>query len=174
MKLPGILADLRQFCCRGGPSGKQPFTRDGNKLTAKWTSPDTWMTLQDALNVAASGISTRAEKEGAWVDYPIVGIGYINAKAEDPAKQIIGGDLDACRDPETGKLSAWAEQFLADTQPFYIEVSPSLCGVRMFYLGHLPNRIDKVSGNGDQEIEEEVKARIINKKPKIKEKLDLS
>lgn len=172
MKLPAILAELRQFCCRGGPSGKQPFTRAGDKLTAKWTRPETWMTLQDALNVAASGISTRDEKDGEWKDFPIVGIGFINAKADDSTKQIIGGDLDACRDPETGALSTWAERFLADTQPFYTEVSPSECGIRMFYLGHLPGHLDKISGNGDQEIDEETKGRIIAKKPKIKEKLD--
>lgn len=172
MRLPAILAELRQFCCRGGPSGKQPFTRAGDKLTAKWTRPETWMTLQDALNVAASGIFTRDEKDGEWKDFPIVGIGFINAKAEDPAKQIIGGDLDACRDPETGELSNWAENFLADTQPFYIEVSPSECGIRMFYLGHLPGHEDKISGNGDQSIGEETKTRIIAKKPKIKEKLE--
>lgn len=172
MKLPDILSGLRQFCCRGGPSGKQPFTRRGDRLTPRWTDPSTWMTLSDALNVAASDVLTRYEKDGEWIDTPLTGIGFIVAKSEDTTKQVVGGDLDACRDPETGELSTWAKQFLEDTQPFYTEVSPSLCGIRMFYLGHLPNRINKMSGNGDQEIAEETKARIIEKKPKIKEKLD--
>jgi hypothetical protein len=47
---------------------------------------------------------------------------------------IMGIDLDDCRDPETGELTAFAQQMLRrfDT---YAEVSPSGCGVKIFVLG---------------------------------------
>ena len=173
ISLPSELSTRRQFCCR---DGKRPITRKpttGN-LTTAWTDPESWMTLEEAQ--AAQGRKYRTENKknpGEWLEIPVNGIGYINAKATIPEDQIIGGDIDACRDPITGVLSAWAIQFLEGTQPFYTEVSPSLCGIRMFYKGRLPNRADSFTAHGSQDdLSEESKAHIIASKPKIKEILD--
>ena len=47
----------------------------------------------------------------------------------------IGGvDLDACRDPETGELAAWAREVINDFAS-YTEVSPSGTGVKIFASG---------------------------------------
>jgi P4 family phage/plasmid primase-like protien len=103
--------------------------------------------------------------DDCYEDRIVEGIGYLNARADDPARQIVGGDLDACRDPETGKLGAWAAKFLEETKPFYIEVSPSKCGMRFFYLAHLPNRVNSLFANGPQDdLPEETKERILKAK----------
>lgn len=171
IRLPPLLANLRQFCCR---DGKRPITRDpetGNLVTG-WTRADTWMSLDEAQAMVDAGRTYRHEKEknkGEWIESKVNGIGFLNSKSEDPKKQLVGGDLDACRDPVTGELSAWSKQFLEDTQPFYVEISPSLCGIRMFYLGHLPNRADKFDAHGPDDIPPEMKMRMMAAKPKIKE-----
>ena len=172
--LPPIMSGLKQFCCR---DGKQPITKKpstGN-LTSKWTDPETWMTLAEASDAVGRGMKYRREnkdKPGEWLEIPVNGIGFLNAKSTDPKTQIIGGDLDACRDPIDGRLSGFASQFLQDTQPFYVEVSPSKCGIRMFYLGHLPNRVDHVFANGPDDLTDDTKARIMDAKPGLKEKME--
>lgn len=172
--LPVELASLRQFCCR---DGKQPVTcrpTTGN-LTSRWADPETWMSLDDANKALAVGKKYRRENKdnpGEWLDIPVDGIGFITAKSEDPTKQIIGGDLDACRDPITGQLSSFAMRFLQDTQPFYTEISPSKCGIRMFYLGHLPNRVNKFFVYGPDDLSDETKHRIADAKPGLKKKIE--
>ena len=42
---------------------------------------------------------------------------------------VVGGDLDDCRNPATGKLEPWA-QTIVDEAETYFEVSPSEMGVR--------------------------------------------
>jgi P4 family phage/plasmid primase-like protien len=181
--LPPVLAGLRQFCVR---VGKQPFIVhphtgeltgkwQGNDEPAKdivWHGEDGWLTLEEALRISKSGRTVRVKFDTLWVDASFDGIGYLNHKESDQTKQIVGGDLDACRDPFTGELSAFAKKFLEDTQPFYTEASPSKCGIRMFYLGHLPDRIDSFDSDGIDDISEKMKAHIIEVKPKVKEKVD--
>lgn len=181
--LPRPLADLRQFCVR---VGKKPFIRhphtgeltpkwNGNDEPAKdivWHGEDGWLTLEEALKICDSGRTVRTKFNDRWIDSPLDGIGYLNHKESDKAKQIVGGDMDACRDPFTGELSTFAKSFLEDTQPFYTEVSPSKCGMRMFYLAHLPNRIDSFSASGPDDLSEEMKAHIIEAKPSAGDKID--
>lgn len=48
----------------------------------------------------------------------------------------LGGiDLDACRDPETGELTPWADRILSRFDRCYAEVSPSGTGVKILTLG---------------------------------------
>lgn len=162
--LPPELANLRQFCCR---VGKRPYVRgtDG-RLSPSWKNKDWWLTFSEAVSfVEKSATVAYKIDDDCYEDRIIEGIGYLNAKADDPDRQIVGGDLDACRDPETGKLGTWAAKFLEDTKPFYIEVSPSRCGMRFFYLAHLPNRVNSLFANGPQEdLPEETKERILKVK----------
>ena len=179
ISLPLELAALRQFCCR---NDKQPIIKKPStgKLTASWKGnqkegwegPEGYLTLSEAQAYVAEGATYWGQVDGEWTAKPVNGIGFICCKEEDPSKQIIGGDLDACRDPETGKLGQWATDFLEQVEPFYIEVSPSLCGVRFFCQGHLPNRVDKLAGNGPDDIPEETKARILEAKPTLKKKIE--
>ncbi len=158
--LPSELSSLRQFCCR---VGKRPYVRgtDG-RLSPSWKNKDGWLTFADAVSfVEKSATVAYKIDDDCYEDRIVEGIGYLNAKADDQDRQIVGGDLDACRDPETGKLGAWATKFLEDTKPFYIEVSPSRCGMRFFYLAHLPNRVNSLFANGPQDdLSEETKERI--------------
>ena len=48
-------------------------------------------------------------------------------------------DLDACRDPQTGKIEAWAEDIIAESGG-YVEVSPSGGGVHIIVRAKAPNR----------------------------------
>lgn len=162
--LPPELANLRQFCCR---VGKRPYVRGADgRLSPSWKNKDGWLTFTEAISfVEKSATVAYKIDDDCYEDRIVEGIGYLNAKADDPARQIVGGDLDACRDPETGKLGAWATKFLEETQPFYVEVSPSRCGMRFFYLAHLPNRVNSLFANGPQDdLSEDTKERILKVK----------
>lgn len=50
---------------------------------------------------------------------------------------IVGVDIDKCRNPKTGKLSAKAAQ-IAKLLDSYTEVSPSGTGIRIFVFGTIP------------------------------------
>jgi P4 family phage/plasmid primase-like protien len=178
-----LLAGLRQFCVRVGkkPYIMHPHTGEltpkwkGNDDPSKdiiWHGEDGYLTLGEALQICESGITVKTKFDALWIDSPLDGIGYMNHKESDQTKQIVGGDLDACRDPFTGCLSMFAKKFLEDTQPFYIEVSPSKCGIRMFYLARLPNRLDSFTASGPDDLSDEMKAHIIEVKPVIQEKID--
>ena len=181
IELPIELAPLRQFCCRDGkqPIIKKPAT---GRLTSSWRGntkegwkgSDGYLTLCEAVAYVANGETYWTQNENKeWVQVPVDGIGFICTKEEDPSKQIVGGDLDACRDPVTGELSSWAQQFVWDTNPFYTEISPSGCGLRFFYRAHLPNRVDSLTGNGPDDLTDEMKSHILDAKPALKKKIDL-
>jgi len=175
--LPPELAALKQFCIR---VGKQPFIKNPNtgELTPKWTGGDDWtasdgyLTFTEAKNLVEQGVTVRVKEGDKWVEKAVEGIGYLNTKASDPERQIVGGDLDACKDPISDWLSPSATAFLKSVKPFYLETSPSKCGVRFFVLGRLPGRKDSLAGNGPQDdISPEIQERIIANKPKVAEKV---
>ena len=172
--LPPELANLRQFCAR---VEKRPYIREpSGRLSPRWKKlgRDSWLTLAEAVTYWENQtlVSYKIDDD-CYEDRFIEGIGFLCIAMKDPTKQIIGGDLDACRDPETGVLSKWAAKFLDDTQPFYTEVSPSKCGMRFFYIGHLPDRVASLFANGPQDdLSGITKERIVAAKPSVKEKLD--
>jgi hypothetical protein len=61
------------------------------------------------------------------------GIGFVFRADDD----FCGVDLDACRNPESGKLQPWA-QGIVEALSSYTEVSPSGTGVKIFVRGRLP------------------------------------
>ncbi|NBJ16133.1 MAG: DUF927 domain-containing protein, partial [Dehalobacter sp. 4CP] len=153
---------------------KQPYIRDAgrkNSYTATgWPlhSQD-WLTFDEALDALQRGVKVYH----AGVYRPVDGIGFLVARNGQDGPQTLGGDLDACRDPETGLVSPWAEEFLNEVRPFYTEVSPSKCGLRFFVWGRLPGGQDKVFAYGPQDdLPEESKERILTSKPKAREKLE--
>lgn len=158
------LTGLKQFCVR---CEKQPYVHDGTKNTFKpsWTNPQDWLTFAEALDALQRQAKVFYQGEMRAV----TGIGWLCRRGEP---QILGGDLDCCRDPETGLISPWATAFLQQVKPFYAEVSPSKCGIRFFSWGRLPGERAKVFDNGPQDdMPEETRKRILETKPKAKEKL---
>ena len=49
-------------------------------------------------------------------------------------RTLLAFDLDACRDPETGGLEQWAEDFVGRFAKSYTEITPSECGLRLWAL----------------------------------------
>ena len=101
-----------------GKLKKPPFTPH-NRHAAKTTDATTWGTFDQALARYAQG------------GYD--GIGYVCDG------DIVGGDLDDCRDPKTGEIASWAQEIIDQLRRYaYIEVSPSTTGLRFFMLADLP------------------------------------
>lgn len=67
-----------------------------------------------------------AEQHGLGIGFVFVG-----------GTEIVGVDLDKCRDPETGEIESWALEIVRALDS-YTEVSPSGRGVHIFVLGELP------------------------------------
>src|SRR5262249_28996211 len=86
---------------------------------ASTTDSTTWGDLGPANALVSAG---RAD-----------GIGFVFAP-DDP---YCGLDLDDCRDPDTGALTADA-QAIVDAFATYAEVSPSGTGVKLFFRATLP------------------------------------
>src|SRR5262249_18434032 len=96
---------------RKGKWTKPPFNaRTGDYASSKDRS--TWSTFDEAL---------AAYEAGGWD-----GLGFV-LSPEDP---YTGGDLDHCRDPQTGAIAPWAKSVLAELPGAYLEVSPSGTGLR--------------------------------------------
>lgn len=100
---------------RGEDLTKVPYCLKGK---AKANDPSTWLHYGDAKRLAA--------------DRSHDGVGIELGQLEN-GDYLIGLDLDTCRDPETGRLEAWASRAV---QVFssYTEVSPSMTGLKVFAL----------------------------------------
>jgi primase-polymerase (primpol)-like protein len=61
------------------------------------------------------------------------GVGFVVTAEDD----IVGIDLDGCRDPQTGSVAPKAER-IVERCATYTEVSPSKRGIRLFGRAHLP------------------------------------
>ena len=102
-----------------GDWDKVPFNaRTGTNASS--TDPSTWCSLPKAADVY------RQE------DYD--GVGFVLSKELG----LVGGDLDRCRDPETGRLEPWAAEIVEELKT-YTELSPSGTGVRLVALGRKPD-----------------------------------
>jgi putative DNA primase/helicase len=101
---------------------KPPLQSRGGNL-ADSSNPKTWSGFEAALNAY--------HYEESHAD----GIGYMFVKKNHE----VGGDLDECRDPETGAIAPWAQQ-LIDAFDTYTEISPSGTGVHFIAQGNLPGR----------------------------------
>ena len=155
MHIPAALKESRHWVLR---KGKQPVNKEGK--SAGWNNPSFWMTLEEVLD--------------ALVDYPCSfdGFGFVVSREEVRGdSQIIGGDLDCCRDPVTGEISKWAQAFLASINTTS-SVSISGTGIRFFCLGKLPAGLDSITGFGPQnDLTAAAKDNITRAKASIKDKL---
>lgn len=97
-------------------TGGQARTHDADGKSYENTASDTWGSFDDAVE---------AFKSNAWN-----GIGFVFTQS-DP---YIGGDIDGCRNPDTGAITEEAHQLirLANT---YTEISQSGTGVKFIGRG---------------------------------------
>jgi putative DNA primase/helicase len=107
-----------EWSAAAGKWTKVPYRADGAGK-ASTTNPDTWGTFDAARDAYERG------------ELDADGVGWVIGEG------IVGGDVDGCRDPATGELTADAAAILAEMRT-YSEVSPSGTGVRYFARGALP------------------------------------
>ncbi len=125
--IPAALTSLPRWVAWRG--AKVPLGRNG--LPADSTDPANWSSYDDAR--------ARAPQNG--------GVGIVLGDLED-GRRLGGVDLDACRDPETGVLTEWAREIVANFGS-YAEISPSGTGVKIFALGapqELPGHVLPMPG----------------------------
>jgi hypothetical protein len=99
---------------------KVPYQPDGRRK-AKANDPGTWGGFPEVM-------SRYRSERGNWS-----GVGYFFAES-DP---YCGVDLDDCRDPDTGEVSAEAKELIRALET-YAEVSPSGTGVKLILRGRRP------------------------------------
>ena len=103
---------------KNGKITKLPCQADNPRQYADISNPATWCNHARAAAVAATGEAS--------------GISYILT----PDGNIAAIDLDNCRDPDTGSIDPWAQQFIerAEKAGAYLEISPSGCGIHIWGL----------------------------------------
>lgn len=106
---------------KDGRDTKEPFVC-GTDKHASSTDSSTWTSFENA--VASTPINSTE------------GIGFVIG-GDAITQQLVGFDLDGCRNPETGELASWAEE-LIDRLYSYTEVTPSGLGLRIWVRGNLP------------------------------------
>jgi putative DNA primase/helicase len=120
-KIPADLKERKQWVLwsmenrSDGQRTKLPY-QIGGKLASS-TDPKTWTDF-DAVCRNQNGYS---------------GIGYVFS-ADDP---FCGIDFDACRQPDTGEVAAWARDWIKKLDS-YSEVSPSKTGIKVWVKAKWP------------------------------------
>lgn len=105
-----------------------------------------------------NGAHASSTNSSTWADYKTVcqaglidetqGVGYV------VNGDIVGFDLDGCRDPKSQEIAQWAMDII-DTLSSYTEVTPSGTGVRVWVCGDLIGndrmfKLDPAVGHGDK------------------------
>lgn len=106
---------------RDGRRTKPPRQAQRPTEYADSTNPSTW---------APFAVAVKSADNGSGLD----GIGFVFT-ALDP---FTGIDIDACRDPETGKIEAWAQGIIDMFPGAYVEITPSGAGIHIIIKGKLP------------------------------------
>jgi putative DNA primase/helicase len=144
---PGVLVENVPACLRERPQWVvwRYVERDGRtakvpydprtRREADTTDPTTWASFGAAVDAL-----------GTWRG--LAGVGFVFAP-DDP---YCGVDLDDSLDPATGALKPWARE-IVDRLASYVEVSPSLCGAKVFLRARKPGaRCRRAYADGEVEI----------------------
>jgi primase-polymerase (primpol)-like protein len=123
--IPDALSSRDQWVCwriqsRGDSKTKVPINPESGKF-ASTSKPKTWSSFDQARESATDNDS--------------LGVGFVFT-TED---QIVGVDLDDCRDPESGEPDDQASEII-DQLDSYTEVSPSGTGYHVLVLGSIPTQ----------------------------------
>lgn len=134
-RFPDVLSSKRQWICwrlertqKTDKPTKTPYDPHTGRRASS-IDPATWGTLEEA--------------QASYEKYGYTGLGFVFTKEDD----IVGVDIDHCRDKETGTLNETATAILGRCAT-YTEISPSGEGVHLFYLGSIPEGGNKNSGTG--------------------------
>jgi hypothetical protein len=128
-EVPAVMKEKRQWVrwrletVNGKPT-KIPYQANG--LKASSSDPNTWTDYQTAV----TGAVTNHEQ----------GVGFMFADG------FAGIDLDGCRNPSTGEITAWADDIIQSLDA-YVEVSPSGTGLHIFVVGKVPGADKKFNLN---------------------------
>jgi hypothetical protein len=136
--IPATLRERDCWVCwrievRDGDETKVPINANTGAKAASDT-PETWADFETAVEYSA--------RDG------VDGIGFMF----DDGDTLAGVDLDNCRDPETGEVSAWASEMLSNLDS-YAEVSPSGTGLHVWVFGFKPGDKCKTEVENGEEIE---------------------
>ncbi len=107
---------------------KVPYQNNGYKASS--TNQKTWISFDEAIEAYKNTKNNFS------------GIGFVFTKEDE----ILGVDLDKCRNKETGQTEEWAQKIIEDLNS-YTELSPSETGYHIFIKANLPpggNRKSKV------------------------------
>lgn len=143
-RVPDSLQAMEQWVCwvnqrDDNPDHEKDWTKVPIDVTsggyASSTDSDTWTTFEEARHYDADAETERTD-----------GIGICVSEDDD----LIGIDIDDCRDPDSGELVAGVAD-LIEKIGSYTEVSPSGTGLRVFVRGEWPvgsNQTDAIAGKG--------------------------
>ena len=101
---------------RDGKLTKVPYCIDGRRASV--SDPNTFTDFDSATTALVAGKYT--------------GVGFVFTDDDD----IVGVDLDHCRNPESGELANWAEDIVVSLNS-YSEISPSGTGLHILVHGQL-------------------------------------
>lgn len=114
---------------------------NGALASAAWpnasvSDPTTWTTFEQAWSTLVQ--HQRDDPDGPEFQAmnridPLDGIGRVLT----PKDNLVGIDIDKCRDPETAVIAPWALEIVTALDS-YTEVTPSGTGIRIYVKGTLP------------------------------------
>jgi hypothetical protein len=140
--IPDTIREIEQWICwrekdRDGKTTKIPTKpyRTSGSPNAKTDDSSHWRDFDTALNYHRSGRITTS------------GVGFVFSTETE----IVGVDLDSCRNLETGEFDDWAQDVI-DRLDSFTEVSPSGTGAHILLKGKLP---DGRNRRGDIEMYDE-------------------
>ena len=144
---PELKAEDQWVCWEYKRDSKESHKKDWTKVPidvnggfASSTNSDTWVPFEEAKDYDAHS-TDRTD-----------GVGFVVQKSDD----LIGIDIDNCRDADTGKVDSAIKDLFAKIGS-YTEVSPSGTGLRCFVMAEdgwplSKNQTDMIAG-GDTELE---------------------
>ena len=134
-KLPAYLRSAHSWLCfklqtkpNRDRAKKIPYDPETGQR-ASYKDPATWGTLEEAIAGCAR--------------FHADGVGYAFMYWDN----IVGLDLDNCRNPATGKIDDWAREIIREANS-YSEVTPSGTGVRIFIDGRWRHPEHRTEGLG--------------------------
>ena len=134
-KLPAYLRSAHSWLCfklqtkpNRDRAKKVPYDPETGQR-ASYKDPATWGTLEEAIAGCAR--------------FHADGVGYAFMYWDN----IVGLDLDNCRNPATGKIDQWAREIIREANS-YSEVTPSGTGVRIFIDGRWRHPEHRTEGLG--------------------------
>jgi putative DNA primase/helicase len=139
-RIPAILKSLPNWVSWKLVNGSKPLFIIGTDRHASSADPATWVDFETAAK------ETAVNETG--------GLGFVIG-GQAIERNLVGFDLDGCRNSESGELRQWARSII-DALNSYTEITPSGLGIRVWVVGELPNgfqhvfKLNPESGFGDK------------------------